>query len=103
MSLTKKVPVKEMEREKPVMETIERKLYSDRENAYTIAGIMIECFGVKESDIDKSFSKWNKGDPRLYSRIRKALDKLTKQGKIKQAKRGRAVHYWWVAKEKMFP
>ena len=103
MSLTIKVPVKEMEREKPVMETVEHKLSSDRGNAYTIAGIMIECFGVKQEDIDKSFSKWKKGDPTLYSRIRKALDTLTEQGKIKQAKRGMAVHYWWVAKEKMFP
>lgn len=103
MSLTRKVPVKEMEREKPVMETIENRLKSDRDNAYTIAGLMIECFGVKEEDIDKSFSKWKKGDPTLYSRIRKALDVLTKQGKIKQAKRGRAVHYWWIAKEKIFP
>lgn len=98
MSLTRKIPVKEIEREKPVVETIEHKLKSDRENAYTIAGLMIECFGVKEGDIDKSFSKWKTGDPRLYSRIRKALDKLTTQGKIKQAKKGRAVHYWWVAK-----
>lgn len=98
MSLTRKTPVKELEREKPVMETIEHKLRSDKDNAYTIAGLMIECFGVKESDIDKSFSLWKKGDPTLYSRIRKTLDKLTKQGKIKQVKKGRAVHYWWVAK-----
>lgn len=101
MSLTRKISVKEMEREKPVMDTIATKLSLDRENAYTIAGLMIECFGVKESDIDKSFSLWKKGDPRLYSRIRKALDRLTKEGKIKQAKRGRAVHYWWASKSSL--
>ena len=59
---------------------------------------MIESFGVKENEIDKSFSLWKKGYPTLYSRIRKALDKLTGESKIKQAKKGRAIHYWWVAK-----
>lgn len=95
-TLTKKTPVKELRTgSKPVQEIVEQTLMNDKDNAYTIGGIMIEAFGVKEKDINKSFKDWPKGLPTLYTRIRIALKKLEEQGKIKQTKQGKAVHYWW--------
>lgn len=96
MSLTIKTPVKEMEAERPVIEIVEEKLKSDKNNAYTIAGLMIQCFGAKEGDINQPFRDWPQGQPALYSKIRKALDALTVLGKVKQAKKGKAMHYWYV-------
>lgn len=97
MGLTIKTPVKDIGGGRPVIEVVEEKLKSDRSNAYTIAGLMIQCFGAKEEDLNQPFRDWEEGQPALYSRIRKALDMLTEQGKIKQAKKGKAMHYWYVA------
>jgi len=95
MGLTIKIPVKEITQERPVIEIIEEKLKSDKGNAYTILGLMIECFNAKERDINQPFRNWKRGQPTLYSRIRVALDKLVNQGKVKKAKKGKAMHYWY--------
>lgn len=96
MGLTIKTPIKEINQEKPVIEIVEEKLKSDKNNAYTISGLMVECFGVKESDINQPFRDWKTGQPALYSRIRVALDKLIEEGKVKKGKKGKAIHYWIV-------
>lgn len=97
MGLTVKIPVKEVEGKETVYETIERILKSDKNNAYTIGGLMITAFGVKESEIrGKSFSQWRKGLPTLFTRIRLSLVKLVREGKVNQIKKGRAVVYWWI-------
>ncbi len=98
MALTIKTPVKEMEEKRPVIEVLEEKLKSDSTNAYTIAGLMIQCFGAKESEINQPFRDWKLGQPALYSRIRNALDKLVEQGRVKRAKKDRAMHYWYITR-----
>lgn len=99
MGLTIKVPVKEVEGKETVCETVERTLQKDKDNAYTIGGLMITAFNVKESEIrGKSFSEWRKGLPTLFTQIRLCLQKLVRENKINQRKKGRAVVYWWARK-----
>lgn len=101
MGRTYKVPVEEVEKKQDVTSTVIEVLRNDPKNAYTIGGIMVEGFEVKEKDIEnKSFSEWKKGQPTLYSAIRRTVDKLTEQGKLKQKKHGRATVYWWNEKQK---
>lgn len=95
MSLKIKVPVKKIRKEN-VCEKVEKTLKNDPENAYTIMGLMIENFGVKEEEIlGKSFSDWPKEYPTLYSRIRRCLDELVEKNKIDMTKDGKAYVYWW--------
>jgi hypothetical protein len=99
MGLTIKVPVKEVEGKETVCETVEKTLKNDKNNAYTLGGLMVTAFGVKESEIlGKSFSQWKKGLPSLYTRVRLCVAKLVKENKAKQIKKGRAMVYWWVGK-----
>jgi hypothetical protein len=59
-------------------------------------GIMVDKCDVKESAIaSKPFSKWPKGYPKLYGRIKKALEALVKRGNVQCAKKERAFVYWW--------
>lgn len=89
-----KVPVKSLERE-DVCAKVEAKLAQDPENAYTVSGMMVEVFGVKESDIEnKPFSAWKKGLPTLYGRIDRCLKKLKEAGKVNCKKHERAWVYW---------
>jgi hypothetical protein len=98
MGLTIKVPVKEIKANRPVCETVEERLKSDPDNGYTVMGLMVECYGVKESDINGvPFNKWKKGQPSLYSRIRTCLERLVKSGKVNKSKVKRAFVYWWKA------
>jgi hypothetical protein len=96
---TIKVSVKEVEESQDVCAQVSETLKNDPKNAYTIGGLMITAFGVKQSDIsNKSFSEWKEGQPTLYSRIRKCLDKAVALGKVKQKKHKRAMVYWWAEK-----
>jgi hypothetical protein len=92
-----KVPVKELEK-RDTCELVEETLRKDPTNAYTVSGIMIKAFDVKEKDIsNKAFRDWPKGFPTLYSRITKCLSKLKKDLMVKSTKHGKAWVYWWVS------
>ena len=96
MGITIKVPVKDVKGKKDVRKVVEETLREDKNNAYTIMGLMIAKFDVKESDINgKPFSQWKEGHPSLYTKIRIALEKLKKEGRINSTKSGRAYVYWW--------
>ena len=96
MPLTIKVPVKDLKGNRPVCQTVEEKLKSDPENAYSAMGLMVECFGVKESDIlGVPWTKWKKGQPSLYSRIRVCAERLYREGKVGKDKEKQAIVYWW--------
>ena len=94
---TKKTPIKTIKNDN-VEEKIKSTLKKAREegDAYTIAGLMIDAFGVKERDIhNKSFSDWPKGLPTMYTRIRVTLEKLVNEDRVIKEKYGKAYHYWW--------
>ncbi len=94
MGFTKKVPVTEVEGDS-VEDVVLRTLREDPTNAYTIMGIMVEKFGVKESEVNgKPFSQWKKGYPSLYTKIRIALQRAAREGKVQSKKHGKAVVYW---------
>ncbi|MCL5089963.1 MAG: hypothetical protein M1382_02205 [Candidatus Marsarchaeota archaeon] len=97
MGLQTKKPVKDIRTNRPIITVVEELLKKDKKNGYTVAGIMMDCYNVKESQINKSFNKWDKGLPTLYTRIRRTLKDLIKQGKVKASKDGKAVWYWWNA------
>lgn len=100
MTIKIKVPVKKIEESSDVRQVLEDTLKTDSEFAYTISGLMVKKFGFKESDIDnKPFSRWPKGAPTMYSRIRNKLEKLKEEGKVKSAKDEKAMVYWWVEKK----
>ncbi len=97
MTITIKIPKKEVESSTDVSEVIKATLEKDKDSAYTVMGLMVSKFGVKESEIDgKPFYKWKKGLPALYTKIRVSLENLKKEEKVKSKKHGRAVVYWWV-------
>ena len=95
MGMTIKMLVKDLN----TMDTcgkVTQKLKDNPNNAYTIGGLMVEVFGVKEKDIhNKPFGVWAKGLPSLYTRIRLCLEKLQKQGRVKSTKHGKAMMYYW--------
>ena len=96
MGLTIKKPVKEIKASRPVCEIVAERLKSDPDNGYTIMGLMVECFNVKETEMNgKPFSSWRKGLPSLYTRVRLCLERLVKEGKVDKAKQERAGLYWW--------
>ncbi len=87
--------LKEVKKE-DVCAKVEKRLRTDKENAYTIAGLMTEVFDVKDKAIEnKPFKDWDKGLPTLYTRIRLCLEKLKKQGKVDSKKHSKAWIYWW--------
>lgn len=94
MSVKIKIPIENVEKE-DVCTKVEETLRKDKKNAYTISGIMIETFKVKEVDIEnKSFRAWKKGLPALYAKISNCLKRLEKIGKVKSKKDGKAFVYW---------
>ncbi len=94
--MTKKIPVDQI-REMSIEDTVRETLKNDPKNAYTILGLMVDKFGIKESDIaSKPFNQWKKGLPTMYTKIRLALEKLVKEGKVRKQKVGKAQAYWWV-------
>ncbi|MEM3811652.1 MAG: hypothetical protein QXS81_05280 [Candidatus Micrarchaeaceae archaeon] len=98
--MTKKIPVDQI-RENSIEEVVESTLKNDPKNAYTILGLMVEKFGVKESDIaSKPFNLWKKGMPTMYTKIRLSLERLVKEGKVKKQKVGKAQVYWWIGDSK---
>lgn len=95
MGLKIKVPVSEV-RSKGTCEIVEETLRSDPKNAYTIMGLMVEKFNVREQDVlGKSFSNWKPGLPSMYTRIRTCLEKMHKEGKVNKRKHEKAFVYWW--------
>ncbi|MGC8580443.1 MAG: hypothetical protein ACP5MB_10365 [bacterium] len=95
--MTRKIPVSELGKGSgDVPEIVESTLKGDPKNAYTVLGLMVEQFGVRESAIaSKPFNQWEKGLPTLYTRIRLALEKLVKENKVRKQKVGKAQVYWW--------
>ena len=94
--IMRKIPVSKI-MEGSVADIVENTLKSDPKNAYTIMGLMVEKFGIKEAAIDgKSFNQWNHGDPTLYTKIRLSLEKMVRESKVEKQKVGRAMAYWWV-------
>jgi DNA-binding transcriptional regulator PaaX len=94
--ITKKIPVDQI-KERSIEDTVRETLKNDPKNAYTILGLMVEKFGIKESDIaSKPFNQWRKGLPTMYTKIRLALDRLVKEGKVRKQKVGKAYVYWWI-------
>lgn len=90
-----RVAVKDLEREDDCSK-VEEALRKDPENAYTISGLMVTVFGVKQEDIhNKSFSAWKKGQPALYARIDRCLRNMAKFKKANCRRHGRAMVYWW--------
>ena len=95
-----KVPVKDIEKE-DILDKVKNALEHDSENAYTVSGLMVEVFGVKQKDIhNKPFSAWKKGLPALYGRIDRCLRKLNERGIIERRKHGKAWVYWYVGAKK---
>ena len=94
--MTKKIPVDQI-RENSIEDIVIEALKNDPKNAYTILGLMVDEFGIKESDIaSKPFNLWKKGLPTMYTKIRLTLERLVKEGKVKKQKVGKAQLYWWV-------
>ena len=90
-----KVPVKDIEKD-DICSKIEERLKQDKENAYTIAGLMIEVLKIKPADIEnKPFKDWKKGLPSKYTSIRLCLQRLKKEEKVNVKKHGKAWIYWW--------
>jgi len=99
--MTKKIPVAEINK-KTTESIVEDTLKNDPKNAYTILGLMVEKFGVKESEIaSKPFNQWKKGMPTMYTKIRLSLEKLVKEGKVKKQKVSKAQVYWWIGEKSM--
>ena len=99
MALKIKVPVKELEK-RNTCDIVEETLKGDPKNAYTVSGIMVAAFGVKEKDIaNKAFRDWPKGLPTLYSRVTKCLNTMKKDLMVKSAKHGKAWVYWWISED----
>lgn len=91
-----KIPVRELDRDN-VYSRVEETLEKDPENAYTIAGIMIQTFKINPKDIEnKPFSAWKRGQPTLYGRIDRCLRRLVKEGKAQVRKHEKAMVYWWI-------
>ncbi len=90
-----KIPVTEIQ-EESVYDKVATTLQNDRNNAYTIQGLMVTALDVKKSDMDdKPFSQWKKGEPTLYSKVRLSLEKLVREKKVSKAKSKKASVYWW--------
>ena len=97
-----KVPIKTLEKD-DIYSKVKETLQEDPENAYTIGGMMVQSFGVKQSDIEnKPFSAWKKGQPTLYGRVDRILRRLVKEGKANNRKHERAMVYWYKKPEHKF-
>jgi len=91
-----KISIKKL-KEQSVEEKVEEFLKNSTENsAYSIQGIMMELFHIEEEDIKGvSFKDMKKGLPTLDSRIRRTLELLIKNDKIKKRKYSNAYYYYW--------
>ena len=71
-------------------------LQADQDNAYSVARILIEYFGVKEIS-EHGIQRVPKTDniKNVYEKVRKALIKLHKEGKVEMRLLGRTSYYWW--------
>jgi len=93
--MKKKIPIKDLDKEDACIK-VEHKLQNDPDNAYTISGLIVKVFGIKESQIEnKPFRDWPKGVSGLYSRINNCLIKLKAEGYVKSIKHERAWVYYW--------
>ncbi|MGH9877525.1 MAG: hypothetical protein ACREBU_09910 [Nitrososphaera sp.] len=80
----------------PVAQRVEEALKKDKEYATHVKRLMLDLFGVKESEIKGSFKDWKPSERvSLYVKIRKALEDLVAEGKAEKKKDGKAYYYWW--------
>jgi hypothetical protein len=91
--ITIKVPLNEVQ-EDSVYDKVLTHLKSNPKFAYTIGGLLVELYGYKAEDLNAPFKDWPKGAPSQYTRIRLALEKIKKEGRIETKKQGRKVLYW---------
>jgi hypothetical protein len=94
MKVKIKIPINKIEKN-DICEKVIEHLEKDKNNAYTVQGLMMEVFGVNKKDLEgTSFSDRNKNLNTMYGRITNCLRKLEKFGKVKSAKHERAFVYW---------
>lgn len=83
-----------MDKDSVYDEVIEH-LKANQKYAYTISGLLIKLFGYEAEDLNASFKDWPKGAPTQYTRVRLALEKLKKEGRVEGKKQGKKVLYWY--------
>ena len=82
-------------------EVVEEHLYRNKGKAYTIGGLMVEAFGIKQGAIqNKPFSEWGEDKelgklPSLYSSLRRILEKGVKEKWAIKVKQGSKYLYYW--------
>ena len=97
-----KIPIREVQ-EEDFCSKVEKALGEDKENAYTVNGLMIEIFKVKKEDIEnKAFKDIKKELVALYSKITRCLRRLESLGKVKSKKHGKAFVYWYIGEYNRF-
>lgn len=93
-----KIPVKEVLKELDVYgvgDQILKFLRGNVNEAYTVRGIMVECFNISVKEIEIfQYLKWSTKTLRLYGKINRALKRLIKNNLILKRKEGRAWHYY---------
>jgi hypothetical protein len=89
--------LRKKKKKQSVAEQVERIMLNETEGTH-VKMIMKEHFGVKESDMEGSFSNWKRGLPALYGEILTTLQDLVKCGFLESMKDGRTVYYWKVKK-----
>ena len=97
MKLT--VPVNRLKDKTNMAKKIVDKLKSDRNNSYSIGGLMVTAMGVPENKIRQGFGTWDAGLPTMYGRINFILKKLMKKGFVKRVKDGKAWMFYWVGND----
>jgi hypothetical protein len=92
--ITLRVPLDEVQ-EDSTFDKVINLLKSNPKYAYTIIGLVVELYKYDPEDLNASFKDWPKGAPSQYTRVRLALEKLKKEGKIEAKKQGKKGLYWW--------
>jgi hypothetical protein len=77
-----------------VGDKVKEHLKKNKDDAYTIMGLMIEIFGIDREKLNGPFTTWPNGAPSLYTRIRHVLEKLKEEGVVDSKKQGKAVFYF---------
>ncbi len=79
-----------------VQASLEGLLAENPDDVYTVAGILVELFGVAPTDLKGPWGRWPGGLPALYGRVRRALDRLYEADKVTRQRRGRAL-FWGIS------
>lgn len=95
------ISIDELKQVPNVPKEVRNFLQKNKENAYTIQGILINLYGIKEKDVrGVSFKNMKKGLPTLYTKVRRTLEKLVEEGKANKKQRGHAIYYYLIKEEK---